>query len=146
MINKTLIIPGYIVGIGSLIIITYRTILAYTSNTKSVTVNINRFGEQNLDLFFLAVIWIISILGLIFLLINQKDKRIKNIKNEDDDKKPFNIDDQLNLFNTQYLYNMEETELKLNKADISKETYIKTNLSNDGSNLSVTYNSINSNK
>ena len=146
MINKTLIIPGYIVGIGSLMIITYRTILAYTSNTKSVTVNINRFGEQNLDLFFLAVIWIISILGLIFLLINQKDKRIKNIKNGDDDKKPFNIDDQLNLFNTQYLYNMEETELKLNKADISKATYIKTNLSNDGINLSVTYNSINSNK
>lgn len=72
---KLLIIPGYIIGISSLLIITYRTFIAFFSESKSVLININRFGEQYLDLFALIVIWLISLIGLIILILMLKEER-----------------------------------------------------------------------
>ena len=71
---KLLIIPGYIIGISSLLIITYRTFIAFFSESKSVLININRFGEQYLDLFALIVIWLISLIGLIILILMLKEE------------------------------------------------------------------------
>ena len=67
MKNKLLIVPGYLAGIGSLFILTYQTLLAFLSNSKSVTIHINRFGEQYVDVFFLIIIWIICSIGLLLL-------------------------------------------------------------------------------
>jgi sporulation protein YlmC with PRC-barrel domain len=67
MAKKLLMIPGYIVGIGSLCIISFQTLRAVFSESKSVTVYINRFGEQYADLVFLLVLWGICLLGLVYL-------------------------------------------------------------------------------
>lgn len=44
--NRLLIIHGYLAGIGSLGIITYRTLIAFFSESKTMTVYVNRYGEQ----------------------------------------------------------------------------------------------------
>ncbi len=79
MKNKLLIVPGYLVGIGSLFIITYRTILAFFSESKSVTIHVNRYGEQYADIAFLVVIWIVCLVGLIYLYIVMRDGRIEKV-------------------------------------------------------------------
>jgi len=78
MKNKLLIIPGYLAGLGSLLIVTYQTLLAFFSNSKSVTVYINRFGEQFADILFLILIWIVSLVGLFLLIkITKEDSSLK---------------------------------------------------------------------
>jgi len=72
--HKLLIIPGYFIGIGCLFLITQRTLLAFFSETKAVTISINAYGEQYLDLISLVVLWIICFFGL-FLLIKIKDEK-----------------------------------------------------------------------
>jgi len=74
--NKLAILIGYILGLSCLFLITYRTIVAFLSNSKAITIYINRFGEQYLDLIALAVFWIISIIGLFLLLKNTQDEKI----------------------------------------------------------------------
>jgi hypothetical protein len=77
--NKLLIIPGYIIGLSCLLLVTYRTFLAFFSDSKSVLVHINRYGEQYLDLFALVIIWIITFIGLFYLIMTLKEERkIKN--------------------------------------------------------------------
>lgn len=49
--------------------------IAFFSDSKSVIVNINKFGEQYLDLFALVIIWIISLVGLIILIFMLKEER-----------------------------------------------------------------------
>lgn len=79
MKNKLLIVPGYLVGIGSLFIITYRTLLAFFSESKAVTIHVNRYGEQYADIAFLIVIWIVCLVGLIYLYIVMREGKITKV-------------------------------------------------------------------
>lgn len=80
---KLLIVPGYLVGIGSLCIITYRTLLAFFSESRSVTIHVNRYGEQHADIAFLIVIWIICLTGLIYLYLVMKEGKIAKVLESD---------------------------------------------------------------
>jgi hypothetical protein len=63
--------------------VTYRTFIAFFSESKSVLININKFGEQYFDLFALVIIWIISFIGLIILILMLKEEReLRNGKYE----------------------------------------------------------------
>lgn len=78
MKNKMIIVPGYLVGIGSLCIITYRMLLAFFSGSKSITIHVNRYGEQGADIVFLIIIWAICLIGLIYLYFEKEtDKNAK---------------------------------------------------------------------
>jgi len=61
------VLPGYCVGLGGLLLITYRTILAMSSPEKAITVSVNRFGEQYLDLVALAFLWLVCLVGVLCL-------------------------------------------------------------------------------
>lgn len=61
------VLPGYCVGLGGLLLITYRTILAISSPEKAILVSVNRFGEQYLDLVALAFLWVVCLVGLLCL-------------------------------------------------------------------------------
>ena len=54
---------------------TYRTFIAFFSDSKSILISINKFGEQYFDLFALAIIWIISLVGLVTLFLMLKEER-----------------------------------------------------------------------
>ncbi len=83
MKNKLLIVPGYLVGIGSLFIITYRTLLAFFSESKAVTIHVNRYGEQYADIAFLIVIWIVCLVGLVYLYIVMRGGKIAKVLESD---------------------------------------------------------------
>ena len=56
--------------------------LAFFSESKSVTIFVNRYGEQYADLISLFFIWTICILGLIALYkIIKEEKRQTSLKN-----------------------------------------------------------------
>ncbi len=61
------VLPGYCVGLGGLLLITYRTLLAMSSPGKSILVSVDRFGEQYLDLVALAFLWVVCLVGLLCL-------------------------------------------------------------------------------
>lgn len=71
-----LVLSGYCIGLGGLALITYRTLLAIGSESKSVLVLVNAFGEQYLDLFCLVVLWGICLLGLYFLFSFLKEQNL----------------------------------------------------------------------
>ena len=75
---KIMIIPGYFIGLSCLFLVTYRTLVAYLSDSNAVTIYINRYGEQHLDIVALIVFWIICLIGMIFLLKILKKVDIKN--------------------------------------------------------------------
>ena len=50
--------------------------IAFFSESKSVVISINKFGEQFIDLFALVIIWIISLVGLIILFLMIKEEKI----------------------------------------------------------------------
>ena len=75
MKKKLFVIPGYLAGIGSLFVLTYSTLLAFFSESKSVTIFVNRFGEQYADIAILIFIWIICLLGLIYLYLLLKGEK-----------------------------------------------------------------------
>ncbi len=56
-------------------LMTYRTFIAFFSDSKSVLININKFGEQYFDLFALIIIWIISLVGLIILILMLREEK-----------------------------------------------------------------------
>lgn len=72
-----MIIPGYIAGLGCLLLITYITIIAYVSDSKSLTIFINKFGEQFYDLIALIIIWAICLMGFIILIRYLKEEKKK---------------------------------------------------------------------
>lgn len=145
MRSKPLIIPGYIVGLGSLFIITYRTLLAFFSNSKSITVNINRYGEQYLDLFFLIIIWIICLLGLLYLIRYLKDERTRKMPKQITNMIPAVTSNEIQIPKLYESFNDDKTEFQLDiLIDTSKDMDQKSYLSNDGKNLLVSYDSINS--
>jgi len=78
---KILIIPGYIIGLSCLFLVSYRTLIAFFSESNAVTIHVNNYGEQYLDIITLVIFWIICLVGLILLLkILKKEDVDKNIK------------------------------------------------------------------
>ena len=61
-------------------LVTYRTMIAFFSDSKTVIIHINRFGEQFIDIFALIIIWIICIAGIIILFIVSKEDEEKQKK------------------------------------------------------------------
>ncbi|KYK32258.1 MAG: hypothetical protein AYK22_01905 [Thermoplasmatales archaeon SG8-52-3] len=96
-----------------LLVMTYRTFIAFLSDSKSILIHINKFGEQYLDLFALLIIWIISIVGLIILFLMLKEEiTFRNIFYKSENKsipeqnKPIlDLDDNLNI-------NLDKSEIK----------------------------------
>ncbi|KYK29698.1 hypothetical protein AYK20_05060 [Thermoplasmatales archaeon SG8-52-1] len=107
-----MIIPGYIIGISCLLLVTYRTFIAFFSESKSVLVNINRFGEQYLDLFALVVIWIITLIGLIILIFMLKEEREIRNGNYNDDLSFFKISDSSKDIESDMIIKIDKGEIK----------------------------------
>lgn len=87
--DRFLIVPGYLIGLCCLLLITYRTIIAFFSESKAVTIYVNKYSEQFFDIAALVIIWIVFLIGLIFLIkLIRKETTLKNniFKFE---KKPF---------------------------------------------------------
>jgi len=63
-----LILPGYIVGITCLMIITYRSIIAFLDENKVIIISVNKYGEQYFDIAALVVIWCVCLISLFFLI------------------------------------------------------------------------------
>ena len=110
--KKLLIIPGYIIGISCLLLVTYRTFIAFFSESKSVLVNINRFGEQYLDLFALVVIWIITLIGLIILILMLKEEREIRNENYYDDSSFFKINNSSKDIESDMVIKLDKGEIK----------------------------------
>jgi hypothetical protein len=68
MKKRWLVFPGYCVGLGGLLLITYRTLLAVGSESKAIIVHVNQFGEQYLDIVCLVFLWVVCLIGLYCLL------------------------------------------------------------------------------
>jgi len=66
--EKLLIVPGYIVGITCLMIITYRSIIAFLDENKEITISVNKYGEQYFDIAAIVVIWCVCLISLFFLI------------------------------------------------------------------------------
>ena len=81
-------VTGYIVGLSCLFLITYRTLIAFFSESKAVIIHINKFGEQYIDLFALVVIWIICLVGLIALFWMLKEEKVSKNSFNKPDKRP----------------------------------------------------------
>jgi hypothetical protein len=64
MNKHALVLTGYFVGLGGLLLITYRTVLALSTQSQSIVVQVNHYGEQYLDIVCLVILWIICLLGL----------------------------------------------------------------------------------
>lgn len=62
--------------------------IAFFSESKSVVININKFGEQYIDLFALVIIWIICLVGLIILFWMIKEEKILEYSLYKSDKRP----------------------------------------------------------
>jgi len=67
-------VTGYLAGIGSLFLITQRTLLAFFSDSKTVTIYVNEYGEQYTDIVALVIIWGICLIGLVSLYFVVKAK------------------------------------------------------------------------
>lgn len=109
--NKLLIVPGYIIGLCCLLIVTYRTIIAFFSANKAVIIYINRFGEQFMDIFALVIIWIICIAGLIILFMILKEEKSRKKSGFNYDKKP------LIAQHTSFFYTNKEINVKIDKME-----------------------------
>jgi hypothetical protein len=68
------ILLGYCIGLGGLALITYRTLLAVGSESKSVVLQVNRFGEQYADLVCLVFLWVVCMIGGLSLLSLVREK------------------------------------------------------------------------
>ena len=73
--KKLFVLPGYVIGLGALVLITYRTLLAFGAESKAITVHMNRFGEQYLDLLCLVFLWGVCVVGLLSLLPVVHDRK-----------------------------------------------------------------------
>jgi hypothetical protein len=74
MQKTLLVLPGYLVGLGGLVVITYRTLVAVFSGSGSVLVQVNRFGEQYLDLVGLVFLWVVCVVGVVSLTLLVREK------------------------------------------------------------------------
>ena len=71
------ILGGYISGILLLGLQTWITLKAFFSDSKSVTIYINHYGEMYGDIITFIFFWFICLIGLIFLLNKMKLEKIK---------------------------------------------------------------------
>ena len=71
--------------------------IAFFSDSKAVTIHINKFGEQFIDLFALIIIWIISLSGLIILFLLLREEKISKKSLLNFDKRPM-IDENQSFF------------------------------------------------
>jgi hypothetical protein len=83
MKKKLLIVPGYLVGIGGVLLITYQTLLAFFSESKSVTIQVNRYGEQYGDLVVLVFLWVVCVVGLLSLVMLLRDPKDEPVPSRD---------------------------------------------------------------
>jgi len=83
MEKRLLILPGYLVGMGGLFLITYRTLLAFFSESKSVTIQVNRYGEQYGDIAVLVFIWIFCVIGAVSLVALLKEQKGETVSTGD---------------------------------------------------------------
>jgi hypothetical protein len=83
MKKKLLILLGYLVGMGGVFLITYRTLLAFFSESKSITVQVNRYGEQYGDLAVLVFIWVVCVVGLLSLVALLKEPKNAAVSTKD---------------------------------------------------------------
>ena len=83
MKTKLLILLGYLVGMGGVFLITYRTMLAFFSESKSITVQVNRYGEQYGDLAVLVFIWVVCVVGLLSLVALLKEPKNAAVSTKD---------------------------------------------------------------
>lgn len=67
MKKTLLVLLGYGIGLGGLAMITYRTLLAVGTESKAITISVNHFGEQYLDLVCLVFLWVVCVVGLLSL-------------------------------------------------------------------------------
>ena len=72
--KSVIILSGYLSGILILVVQTWIMIRAYFNDSKSVTIYVNRFGEQFGDVIVFIFIWIICLFGL-YLLYNKIKKQ-----------------------------------------------------------------------
>jgi len=79
MKKNLLILPGYLIGIGCLVLLTYRTFLAFFSESKSITIQVNRYGEQYGDIVVLVFIWIVCVIGLFSLYRLMKEQKVEKV-------------------------------------------------------------------
>ena len=77
-----LVFPGYCIGLGGLVLITYRTMLAVLSQSKEITLQVNRYGEQYMDLFVLCFLWTVCAIGLWSLFRLMKDRENTTIQTD----------------------------------------------------------------
>lgn len=82
MDKKIFVLSGYLVGLGGLALLTYRTLLAVGSDSKAIVVSVNRFGEQYVDLAALAVLWIVCIVGMWSLFRLSKEQKKESVVEE----------------------------------------------------------------
>lgn len=83
-----MIIPGYVIGLCCLFLITYRTLIAFFSKSNAVTIYINKFGEQYIDILALIIFWIICLVGLIILFKILREENINKDFRNKLDKEP----------------------------------------------------------
>jgi hypothetical protein len=115
-----LIITGYIVGLSCLFLISYRTLIAFFSESKAVTIYINRFGEQFIDLFAIIIIWAICIVGLIYLIRLLKKEQVSM-------QSPYKSNHGLLVDQNRSFYFIKNNIANDNTKDTSNDLYQKLN-------------------
>jgi hypothetical protein len=104
------------VGFICLIIITYRFVLAFLNENKIVTISINLYGEQYLDVIALAIIWFVCLTSLFYLVkMLKQESLLKNVSFKLQ-KKPF-VKNENHFFDLAY-------NIKLDKKKTSFIGYI----------------------
>lgn len=86
-------------------LVTYRTFIAFYSESNAVIIYINKFGEQYIDIFALIIFWFIALIGLFFILKILKEEKIQNnlqyrfdkIQALNQNKLFFDIDEDIDL-------------------------------------------------
>jgi hypothetical protein len=77
MKKEHFVLPGYLVGLCSLGLITYRTLLAIGTNSKAITVTVNQYGEQYLDVVLLVILWIVCVIGVLAFSSQGKQQKTR---------------------------------------------------------------------
>ena len=65
--ESVFILGGYISGMLLLGLHTWITLKAFFSDSKSITIYVNRYGEQYGDIVTFVFFWALCLIGLIFL-------------------------------------------------------------------------------
>ncbi len=66
------IISGYVAGVLVLLLQTWVFLKAYLSDSKSITIYVNSYGEQYGDIATFIFLWLICIIGVFFLYKKMK--------------------------------------------------------------------------